>query len=116
MHHPTLMTNSYQWHKFAESESEIPVQANGIAVIVIESKKICLAKYQHSWYGFPFQCPHAGGALGSGYIDMLGNVVCPLHGYKFSVKNGRNTSGEDYYIKTYPVEVRGDGMYVGVPG
>jgi nitrite reductase/ring-hydroxylating ferredoxin subunit len=43
----------------------------------------------------------------------VGNIVCPLHRYKFSLVNGRNVSGEGYYLKTYPVEQREDGLYIG---
>jgi len=25
-----------------------------------------------------------------GYIDLSGNIVCPIHSYKFSLKNGRS--------------------------
>jgi 3-phenylpropionate/trans-cinnamate dioxygenase ferredoxin subunit len=47
------------------------------------------------------------------FLDVTGNVVCPLHRYKFNVQNGRNTSGEGYYLKTYLVEERNDGVYIG---
>jgi len=30
------------------------------------------------------------------------------------MKNGRNVSGEGYYLKHWPVEVREDGIYVGL--
>ena len=47
-------------------------------------------------------------------MDALGNIVCPLHRYKFSIKNGRNTSGEGYFLKTFAIEVREDGIFVGI--
>jgi hypothetical protein len=30
------------------------------------------------------------------------------------MENGRNTSGEGYYLKTYPIEIREDGIYIGL--
>jgi 3-phenylpropionate/trans-cinnamate dioxygenase ferredoxin subunit len=30
------------------------------------------------------------------------------------MKNGRNVTGEGYYLKHWPVEVRDDGVYVGL--
>src|SRR5687768_9119482 len=98
------MTKKYEWHKIAESEQEIVVGENGIAVVTVEDKKICIAKYQERWFAFPYTCPHAGGILANGYIDMIGNIVCPLHRYKFSLSNGRNTSGEGFYMKIYAIE------------
>jgi nitrite reductase/ring-hydroxylating ferredoxin subunit len=60
------------------------------------------------------KCPHAGGAMADGFVDALGNIVCPLHRYKFSLQNGRNTSGEGYYLKTHPVQLRENGVFVGI--
>lgn len=108
------MTKKFEWHKIAEDEKEITLAENGIAVIEVKNKKICLTKFQEQWFGFTYKCPHAGGLLASGYIDIVGNIVCPLHRYKFSLKNGRNTSGEGFYMKTYPVEVRLEGLFVGL--
>jgi 3-phenylpropionate/trans-cinnamate dioxygenase ferredoxin subunit len=52
--------------------------------------------------------------MADGFIDDSGNVVCPLHRYRFNVKNGYNSSGEGFYLKTYPVEQREDGVYIGL--
>ena len=54
----------------------------------------------------------ASGIMADGFIDAAGMVVCPLHRYRFSLQNGRNTSGEGYYLKTYPTQMKEDGLYV----
>ena len=113
---PTCMTEKkYQYHQIAEHSSELAFNGQGIAVVEVKGKKICIARHQEFWYAFAYKCPHASGIMSEGYLDALGNVVCPVHRYKFSLKNGRNTSGEGYYLKTYPVEVRGEAIYVGMP-
>src|SRR5688572_16186769 len=109
-----MISKKYDWHKIAESESEFTIPENGIVVIQVQNKKICIAKYQQQWFGFSYTCPHAGGILAGGYVDKTGNVTCPLHGYKFSLKNGRNSSGEGFFMKTFPIEIRRDGIYVGL--
>lgn len=109
-----MRIKKYKWHKIADNESQIRVAENGIAVINIQGEKICLTKFQHQWFGFAYNCPHAGGLLDNGYIDMMGHIVCPLHQYKFSLKNGHNTTGEGYILKTYPVEIRNEELYVGL--
>ena len=38
-------------------------------------------------------------------FDALGNIVLLLHWYKFSLQTGRNTNGEGYYLKTFPIEI-----------
>jgi 3-phenylpropionate/trans-cinnamate dioxygenase ferredoxin subunit len=100
------------WIKIASHVNEIEFGANHIAVVEMEGKKICVGRYKEEIFAFAYKCPHAGGLLAEGFIDALGNVVCPLHRYKYDLRNGRNTSGEGYYLKHWPVEVREDGVYV----
>ena len=106
----------YQWHKIADSTEAIVFADNKIAVAVAGEKTICIGRYQQELFAFAYKCPHAGGILADGFIDAIGNVVCPMHRYKFSLNNGRNTSGEGYYMKHWPVEIREDGIYVGLEG
>jgi 3-phenylpropionate/trans-cinnamate dioxygenase ferredoxin subunit len=103
-----------RWYKIAESVNELLLSGNRICVAEIAGKKICVAEFQQQWFGFAYKCPHASGIMADGYIDAVGNVVCPVHRFKFNLVNGRNTSGEGFYLKTYPVEVREDGVYVGL--
>ena len=86
----------YTWHKIAESTNELAAQEERIIVADINGKKICVAEFEQQWYGFAYKCPHASGIMAMGYIDQAGNIVCPVHRYKFSLRNGRNTSGEGF--------------------
>jgi len=100
------------WHKVADHINELNFSDNQIAVAEMNGRKICIAKINDSIFAFAYKCPHAGGILADGHIDALGNIVCPLHRYKYDLKNGRNTSGEGYYLKHWPAEIREDGVYV----
>ncbi len=110
-----MLDKKIDWIKVAESEAEISWQPNHLSIITAGSKTITLAKHQDQLFACAHKCPHAGGIMANGSIDALGNVVCPLHRYKFSLHNGRNTSGEGYYLKTYPVKVEAEGVFVGIP-
>jgi len=107
------MPDKLRWVKIADYPQEIQFPENGIAAVNAEGKTICLAKQQDGFYAFAYKCPHAGGYFANGFIDAAGNVVCPLHRYKFCLKNGRNVSGEGYYLKTWPVRVSDEGVFVG---
>ncbi|AMV38091.1 Rieske (2Fe-2S) protein [Planctomyces sp. SH-PL62] len=37
------------------------------------------------------RCPHAGGSLGSGWIEE-GELLCPLHRWRFRLRDGRCTT------------------------
>lgn len=102
-----------KWFKIAESKNEIFWQENNLAVTEAGGKKITLAKIGDELLAFAYKCPHASGILADGFIDATGNIVCPLHRYKFNPANGRNVSGEGYYLKVYPVEEREAGIFVG---
>ena len=103
-----------RWVKIADAVEEMVFAPNHIAEVEADGRRICVAKQGDALFAFAHKCPHAGGYFADGYIDALGNVVCPIHRYKFCLKNGRNVSGEGYYLKHWPVELRDDGVFVGL--
>lgn len=108
------MAEKFTWIKVAESLAEVPFGANNLAEVMADEKKVCIGRYKEELFAFAPKCPHASGFFIDGFIDALGNVVCPLHRYKFCMKNGRNVSGEGYYLKHWPVEIKEDGVFVGL--
>ena len=57
------------------------------------------------------RCPHQGGPLGEGTIEK-GMLRCPWHGYDYCPLTGESPFGDT--VPTFPVEVRDDGIYVGL--
>ena len=108
------MTKKFTWHKVANHINELDFAGNNIAMVEVNGRKICIGKHKEYVFAFAYKCPHAGGIMADGYIDALGNVVCPLHRYKYDLKNGRNVSGEGYYLKNWPVESKEEGIFVGM--
>lgn len=105
-----------EWHKIAESINEIDFSDKGLAALEVNGKIICIASHNNELFACTQKCPHAGGILSDGFIDAVGNIVCPLHRYKFNLKNGRNVSGEGYFLKTYLIEERKDGVFICLDG
>jgi nitrite reductase (NADH) small subunit len=61
-------------------------------------------------------CPHRRGPLSEGVIgiDHASKdeaVICPYHGYRFSLRNGRGLDTE-LNVRTYAVEIRADRIVV----
>ena len=104
----------FQWHKIANSIDEINFSFNGTAEIVVDEKVLCIIKNGNKLDACSQKCPHAGGIMSNGYVDASGNIVCPLHGYKFSLQNGRNVTGEGYLLKIFPVQIRYGAVFVGI--
>ncbi|HEY9177152.1 MAG TPA: Rieske (2Fe-2S) protein [Flavipsychrobacter sp.] len=103
----------YDW-QIVKSYTYSGFPENKLTETVVENRTIALLRRGDMILAFAATCPHAGGRLCEGWVDMEGRVVCPLHKYRFDPANGRNTSGEGYKLKTYPVEIREENIYVGL--
>jgi nitrite reductase/ring-hydroxylating ferredoxin subunit len=82
--------------------------------VLAGGKKICIAHSQDGFFAVSDRCPHNGFSLGKGWCTENNTVVCPLHRYAFDLKTGRARTGLADYVNTFPVEVRPDGIYVGI--
>lgn len=102
----------YTWHSTSVTISGL--NENVPTETMAGDKRVGLLKRNGQLYAFAATCPHAGAALCEGWMDPQGRIVCPLHKYRFDPANGRNTSGEGYKLKTYPIEVRQDFIYIGL--
>ena len=104
----------YNWHKIADSINELSLQESNLSEIEIKGKKICIGKNNEILFACSNKCPHASGRLSDGFVDVQGNIVCPIHRYRFNINSGRNTSGEGYYLKTFLIQEREDGVYIAI--
>jgi nitrite reductase (NADH) large subunit len=82
-----------------------------------------IAVYQFSsrgeWYACQNMCPHMRDmVLARGLIgDQKGvpKVACPQHKKTFSLKTGECLSGDPYKVRTFPVRVEGDEVFLELP-
>ena len=75
---------------------------------------------RNEWYATQNLCPHRMQmALSRGMIgsqDGEPKVACPFHKKTFSLVDGQCMNGDECgSIKTYPVKVEGNMVYIGVP-
>lgn len=103
----------YIWHKI---EAPLPAQLTNekMQEVLVGEKRVGLLMKNDVLFAFSATCPHTSAPLCDGWIDAQGRIVCPLHKYRFDPQNGRNTSGEGYKLRTYPVEIRDGYIYVGL--
>lgn len=101
------------WIKIAASHQELEASfpSSGLKKIMLERRTICLIKHKDEFFAVNNKCPHQGASLSEGACTSDGFLVCPWHRYGFDIKNGR---GPGYYVDTYPIEIREDGIYLGV--
>jgi nitrite reductase (NADH) large subunit len=71
------------------------------------------------WYACQNMCPHKKAfVLSRGILgDAAGvpKVACPLHKKTFSLVSGESLQQEEYRIRTFPVRVEGDQVYLDLP-
>ena len=97
------------WHAAGHTTA---LRAEQITEITTDGKTLCLLLKEEAVFAFAATCPHSGARLCEGWLDVQKRIVCPLHKYRFDPVNGRNTSGEGYKLKTFPVEVRSGEIFV----
>jgi nitrite reductase/ring-hydroxylating ferredoxin subunit len=76
-------------------------------------KSICLVGYEGQLFALSATCPHAGGELSGGWCKD-DKLICPIHRYSYDIHTGKGSPGQNDYIDTFPVEIREDGVYVGI--
>lgn len=102
----------YDWHNISDIVSAL--EDGKLKQVRIGEKNIGMLKSGDKVYAFAALCPHSGAPLCDGWMDAKGHIVCPLHKYKFNPANGYNSTGEGYKLRTFPVEIREGGFYVGI--
>lgn len=106
------MTRRMKSIRISDSVSEIPFNEKGMTTVNAGGTTICLIRNGDHILACTDRCPHAGASLSDGFIDQHNNIVCPVHHYKFNLRTGRDAFNEGYFLKLFPVQVRGDGVYV----
>jgi thiamine pyrophosphate-dependent acetolactate synthase large subunit-like protein/nitrite reductase/ring-hydroxylating ferredoxin subunit len=104
------------WYRVADVD-ELP--EGRVKTVTAGTHSMALTHIDGEFFAMENRCPHQGGPLGEGSIEV-GNdghcwLRCPWHGWDFDPKTGLSPGGhEDSGQNLYPVAVREDGIYVGI--
>jgi nitrite reductase (NADH) small subunit len=91
--------------------SEVP--SGTICEMQAGGKPVALANVGGKFFAISGICAHQGGPLGEGELDGL-IVTCPWHGWQFDVTTGQVSPHGGIGVESYPVEVRGDEIFVDI--
>ncbi len=90
---------------------EVPEGA--IREFQIDGKTVAIACVSGKLYAIDNVCLHRGGPLGQG--ELSGSIVtCPWHGWQYDVTNGKLKINPAVALQCYPIEVRGQDVFVDV--
>ena len=102
-----------QWFRVADLDD---LTEGRVKTVVAGHKSLALTHYNNQYGALDNRCPHQGGPLGEGSIEN-GLLRCPWHGWDYCPLTGQppGNLAVDDALETFPVEVRTDGIYVGLP-
>jgi len=98
------------WVKVADPD-ELP--EGRVKTVTAGHLSIALTHYDGQFGALDNHCPHQGGPLGEGTIEG-GLLRCPWHGYDYCPIDGTAPGEFGDNVGTYPLEIRDDGIYVGL--
>ncbi len=88
-------------------------EPNFIRLVEAESRKFCIVKNENEIFAVQSKCPHAGADLSLGFCKDQ-KLICSYHRYEYDLHTGKGSPGQGDYINTYPIEIRADGVYIGL--
>jgi nitrite reductase (NADH) small subunit len=98
---------------FALAGKIADVPPGTIREVHVGGKVVALANVGGQFHAIDNVCLHRGGPLADGVLE--GSVVtCPWHGWQYDVASGKVGQNPSVGVASYPVEVRGEEIFVNV--
>lgn len=70
------------------AEAKKILKENTPQLVKAAGKNVCIIRREDSLIAFVNECPHLGESLHRGTVNYLGEIVCPLHTYRFNLDTG----------------------------
>ncbi|MEE2754123.1 MAG: Rieske (2Fe-2S) protein [Candidatus Latescibacterota bacterium] len=104
--------DSLTYHRLCATED---VEEGKSKSFTVEGTHIAIFKDNGSCHAVDNRCPHMGYPMSEGTVRD-GVLICHWHHWEFDLKTGGCflTTGDD--LKSFPIEVRDDDLYVGLSG
>jgi len=99
-----------RWIKIAGVD-DVPIGAG--RAFTVEGNSIAVFNVDGNLYAIDDDCPHQGSSLAGGRLDGC-IVTCRSHGMKINVTAGKEQPGVGLNTRSFPLELRADGLYVGL--
>ena len=93
--------------------SELP-EAKGREILV-DGRIVAMFRRDNEVHALDGICAHQGGPISQGYLDNK-CVTCPWHGWQYDISNGKNLLTGKRMLDCFPVEIRGDEVWLDVMG
>ncbi len=95
----------------SKADLESALKDRSIRRLRIGNKVLCLIKNQDSFHLVDGLCPHQKQRLDKGNLNAFGEIICPLHFYRFNLKTGREVNRLCSDLAVYPLEINQTGVF-----
>nr|WP_294948646.1 Rieske 2Fe-2S domain-containing protein [uncultured Mucilaginibacter sp.] len=99
--------------KWYAIEGIVPDDKPFIKKVKIAGTNLCLLGYEGKLFALGAICPHAREDLSRGWCNN-GKLVCPVHRFSYDLETGKGSPGQNDYVESYPVKIKGEVVYVGI--
>ena len=82
-------------------------------IVTLAGRSIALFRIKDQYFAIQNNCLHRGGPLGEGEVRNY-EVTCPWHGWKYNLIDGSFSLIPTLKVKSYPVKVGPEGVFVEV--
>jgi nitrite reductase/ring-hydroxylating ferredoxin subunit len=86
-----------------------------IKKVILGETSIAIVRIGEYFHSFQAFCPHRGASLIQGTINSSGEIICPLHQYRFDLETGQVKSGYCDDLAIFPNELTDNGLEITIP-
>lgn len=86
-----------------EARTRLP--ENSIVPLNLGTKALAIVRRNEELFIFERNCPHQHASLLEARFNNYEEIICPLHEYRFHLKNGKEAQQRCRELKTYPVRI-----------
>jgi 3-phenylpropionate/trans-cinnamate dioxygenase ferredoxin subunit len=103
--------------QFGNSKEEVyeALPERKIKKLQAGTSRIALLRIGDKVHAFDVHCPHKGADLGQANINGAGEIICPLHQYRFDLKTGDVRAGYCPALPVYRNELNENGLWIYLP-
>ena len=93
------------------AELEAAFQKSTIRRLRIGDKVFCLIKYKEAYHLVDGLCPHQKQPLHTGQLNAFGEIICPLHFYRFNLITGKEANHLCRDLEIFQLKIDSSGVY-----
>jgi len=104
-----------KWYKvLSATEAYRRIPKGRLQLVRLGEKRICIAHGEKGYAAVSDTCPHLGASLSQGSTNFINEIICPWHGYRYNLEHGRECQQRTEDLEVHKIELRKDGLFLGV--